>query len=220
MAKSRKLTADELRDAYEKAKERDEGLRRKVRQCWGGIWKRSLLIAIVILVVMLLERTDRGLWVVSQLWGIPIEFLATGLGIARGVGRYVVLSNGRKLRGNIFQQLIHYISTFAPLYLCLVLRLNINPITAIFAVPAAILGVLVYSFVMTTPNSAMSQGSSITPLDMVYIQQNQKLANVDPNKVPTMVLDRSVKTMTPMDWHWLKVDMSLAGYDISLKKEK
>lgn len=220
MAKDKKVDTADIEEAYEKARIRDKDLRRKCREYWGKLWKRSLIIAAVIVIVMLLERTDRGLWVTSQLWGIPAEFGATCLGLASGVGQYVVLSNGRKVRGNFFQQLIHYVSSLLPLYLCLVLRLNVHPLKAVVGIPVSIIAVCIYALVMTMPNTTMSSGSSITPLDMVHIKQNQRLANVDPNKVPIMVLDPSVKSMTPMDWHWLKVDMGLAGYDISLKKEK
>lgn len=206
-----------IKDSFKKARTRDSEVRSQCLEYWSREWKINLLVALIIFIVMLFEKSDSSLWVISQLWGIPAEFAATCIGVFRNVSSQFVLTNGKRIKGTLFQMIAYYVSGLTPMYLCLVMRIEVDPVMALLYTPIVFVGILAYGAFMSAPNTLMSNGSHVTPLDMKFIQQNQILANIDPNKVPLTTLDMNVKTMTPLDWKLLKIDMELAGYDVSLK---
>lgn len=85
--------------------------------------------------------------------------------------------------------------------------------------PLIFIGILLLSLFMgSTPaysNKTDSKVRSVmTKSDWSTLRQTQKLAGVDPDKMPVVLSASQMKKMSASDWSTLAYDMKLAGYDV------
>lgn len=102
-----------------------------------------------------------------------------------------------------------------PWYFACATYMNFGWVKAIWMTPVTLIIFCAYGLFCLAKPVGMSSGDSLTITDLSQIKMNQKLAGLDPNKIPPTLLSvKQAKTMSITDWTALGYDLSLAGYDV------
>lgn len=201
-----------------------------VKSCYFQMWVKNLLIAIVVSLgfvgAVLLERIEDDIWLISNFWGIPLEFAATAI-LIKIVPSYnretYRLSNGEVASGHNLIKFLYFTISFVPLYLCVWLRFHFGAFVSILLTPV----IMAIAFGITRFESSVTsrvpyssddphrRGVGVSIIELKQLREVQKTAGIDPDKLPPYCFSRSVLDLSITDWKNIKRDMELAGYDIS-----
>lgn len=200
----------------------------KVKEEYSRDWTRwtffSSFSAIIVTILIFLEKNDSSIWLLSFMWGIPLEITISFcflLAHARDRDSDLYqLSDGSFPKGCYIRKIIYYVCGIIPLYLCVWLRFGVAWNKALYLTPVAFVIILALGLLYGTPSSCYSKGNSLSVSDLITMRREMIMAGIDPDKFPTSALTCNVKDMSISDWCRVKMDMEMAGFDVSLKKNR
>ena len=115
----------------------------------------------------------------------------------------------------VLMQLALFIVGMLPWYFNCATVWNFGWVKAIWMTPLTLLVIVLYGGFCSLKPAGVSSGDSLTINDMSVIRRTQRLAGLDPNRVPpTLVSAKTAKRMSVTDWNALGYDLTLAGYDV------
>lgn len=218
------VNVDDYSEKTIKILKEDQKIKNQYKRDWTKWTIYSFFSAVVFTVIVFLEKNNDTVWMMSYSWGVVLEIVFSLCFLLincrdRDSGLYQ-LSDGSFPKGCYIRKFIYYICGLVPLYLCVWLRFNVVWYKALYLTPVAFVIILVLGLLYGTPSARYTSGPSMSVSDMVVLRQEMMTAGIDPDKFPTAAVTSNVKNMSISDWSRVKMNMQLAGFDVSLDKSR
>lgn len=225
MSKEKTSSYRKVSDKIIKSFRHDAEIKAQYFKMWVLNLLGAIVTALVFAAAVALEYSEDDLWLISNIWGIPLEFAATAI-LLKVVPSYnretYRLSDGSVASGHNFIKFLYFTISFIPLYLCVWLRFHIDAVKAVFMTPivmAIAFGITIFESSVTSrmtysPHDPHRRGVGVSVAELKRLRENQKSAGLDPDKLPLCCFSDSVLDLSITDWRNIKRDMELAGYDI------
>lgn len=202
----------------------DQEIKNQYSRDWTRWTMYSVLSAVAFTVIVFLEKNNDTIWLLSYLWGVVLEIVVSFIFLMihcrdRDSGLYQ-LSDGSFPKGCYFRKVIYYICGIVPLYLCVWLRFHFVWYKALWITPVVFIIILVLGLLYGSPSTNYTSGTSVSVSDMVVLRREMMMAGIDPDKFPAAAVTSNVKDMSISDWARVKMNMELAGFDVSLDKNR
>lgn len=213
------------REELFKAIEAEARLMKKYSRSWTKGVVIALLFAFLVPFITLKEKSSY-IWEISYFWGIIFPLVITIYMLFLSPGKGMTFSNGTpiKVKGQLWKKAVYYILAWVPWYSCLVLRLGVDPLQALWITPVSLVALVIFALTKasTGAQTEPTEVKKVYAEDYRMVRLRQNSGGLNPDTMPPILMTAANKDeimrMTPQDWNLIGHRLRQAGYKNVLKK--